>query len=307
MKYSDLRSLDLNGLVVLDALLSEQSVTRAAARVGLSTPAMSHALGRLRDQLGDPILTRAGRGMVQTERARKLEPRVRQILDDVRELFAAPERFDPSTLQREVTVHATDYVLEVMGVPLDRELARLAPLVDLQFRPNVPNDAEALRAGEADLAIGVYAALPPELKCVELFRERLVCVVRRDHPTIKRRLDLKRYVELPHIQVAPRGAKGGLVDDRLAQRGVARRIARIVPHFSVALELAARSDYLLTIPERLALSRADSLGLRVMAPPLELEPYPLKLLWHPRAHDDPAHRFVRELIRRVAKGARWKR
>lgn len=294
---------DLGILLALDALLQEGSVTGAARRVGLSTPAMSHTLARLRELLGDPLLVRAGRAMVLTPRAETLRPRIRDLCAAAAQALAPEAPFSPRELERAFVVHATDHVLTVLGPALDRLAREAAPRLTLRFAPNSPDDPEALREGDADLAIGIYGELPPELRTRILFTDRFVCVVRKDHPTIGKRLTLERFLALEHVQIAPRGRPGGYVDDLLAERGLARRVARAVPYTLAALLLVARTDDVLTVSERIARALAPAFGLRLLEPPLPLRPYALSLLWHPRFDGDPAHRFLRDLLVRAAEAS----
>lgn len=288
--------MDLSQLPTLDALLQESSVTGAARRVGLSTPAMSHALARLRVALGDPLLVRAGRTMVLTPRAQALRPRVHALMQEAQLALAPPLPFSPQTLERTFSVRVTDYVLTLLGLTLDRLLQHEAPGVDLRFVPNSPDDPALLREGESDLAVGIYGALPPELRSRQLLTDRLICVVRADHAAVGKRLTLDQFVRLPHIQVAPRARPGGYVDDMLAERGLQRRVVRAVPYFTTALQLAAQTDYVLTIPERVARLWAPQLRLRILDPPLALRPYALNLVWHPRFDADAGHRYLRDLF-----------
>jgi DNA-binding transcriptional LysR family regulator len=296
-----MQSSDLGLLVVLDALLQESSVTRAARRVGLSTPATSHALARIRDRFGDPILVRAGRGMVLTPRAEELRPLVRSAVVQAEQVLAAPEPFSPHTVDRAFVVSVTDYVLTLLGSTIDRLAREEAPGLVLRFVPNTLGDAAALRDGATDLAVGIYGDLPPELKMRELLTDRFVCALRRAHPAAKKRLTLARFCKLDHVQVAPRGQPGGYVDDLLAERGRQRRIARTTPFFGAALALVAEADYVLTVSERIARRAADARDLVLLPPPLPLEPYALNLLWHPRMDADPAHAWLRDLFVRAAK------
>jgi DNA-binding transcriptional LysR family regulator len=285
---------DLAMLLALDALLSEGSVTAAAKRLGLSTPATSHALARIRERLGDPVLVRAGRGMVLTPRAEALRPEVRELVDRARRTLAPPRPFAPAELERAFVVSASDYVLTVLGPTVDQALRELAPGVSLRVVPNAPDDPARLRDGSSDLAVGIYGELPPEMRARELLTDRFVCVARRGHPRIGKRLTLARFLELPHVQIAPRGAPGGYVDDVLRERGESRRVHRAVPYFRAALELVASTDDLLVVSERIARRLAPSLGLEVHELPLRLRPYALSLVWHPRFDADEGHRFLRE-------------
>lgn len=297
-----MESSDLGLLVSLDALLQEGSVTGAARRVGLSTPAMSHALSRIRERLGDPILVRAGRGMVLTPRAEALKPQVHSVVAEARQVLAPQRPFVARELSRTFVVHASDYVLTILGVVLDRMLNEEAPDACIRFVPNTTDDASELRDGGSDLAVGIYGDLPQEMRSRQLLTDRFVCVVRQEHPKVGKRLSFEQFVGLPHIQVAPRGKPGGYIDDVLRASGHSRKVVRAVPYFLTALQLAAQTDYVLTISERIA-KRFVPLGLRLVEAPIELRPYALSLLWHPRVDGDPGHRFLRELVARAAREA----
>lgn len=291
---------DLGQLTSLDALLQEGSVTAAARRVGLSTPAMSHALARLRERLGDPLLVRAGRAMVLTPRAEGLRPRIHTLVTEARQALLPQAPFAPRDLARSFVVPSTDYVLAVLGPTIDRLLWAEAPGVDLRFVPNAQDDASRLREGSADLAVGIYGDLPPELRQRQLLTDRFVCVVRADHPSVGKRLTLRELTTLPHVQIAPRGTPGGYIDDVLREKGLTRRVARAMPSFLSALQLVARTDYLLVVSERVARQLAGELGLRVLEPPLRLRPYALSLVWHPRFDGDFGHAYLREVFLRAA-------
>lgn len=291
---------DLSLLIPLDALLQEGSVSGAARRVGLSTPAMSHALARIRARLGDPILVRAGRGMVLTPRALALRDEVHAVVAAARRALEPTGELDPRDLARGFVVHASDYVLTVLGAAVDGLLRAEAPGVRLRFLPNTPDDAAPLREGGSDLAVGIYGELPGEMRRRQLLTDRLVAVVRAGHPALGARCTLEQYLAWPHIQVAPRGQPGGYIDDLLRARGCARTVARAVPYFWSALQLAAQTDYVLTLPERLARGAAPGLGLVLLEVPLPLRPYALSLLWHPRLEGEGAQRFLREVFVRAA-------
>lgn len=303
VEFHKMESTDLGILVSLDALLQEGSVTGAARRVGLSTPAMSHALARIRERLGDPILVRSGRGMLLTPRAEALKPRVHSVVAEARQTLEPERPFIARELSRTFVVHATDYVLTVLGLVVDRILREEAPAVCLRFVPNSADDPAILRDGGADIAVGIYGDLPQEMRSRQLLTDRFVCAVRKDHPAIGKRFSLQQFVRLSHIQVAPRGKPGGYLDDVLEERGLARNVARAVPFFVTALQLAAQTDYVLTVPERLAALLAPGLGLQILEVPLELRPYALGLVWHPRFDGDAAHSFLRDVFIRAAREA----
>lgn len=270
-------------------------MTRAARRVGLSTPAMSHALARMRERFGDPLLVRAGRGMVLTERARKIKPVVQNLVERAEELFTAGEDFVPAALNRQYVIRMTDYVPLVLGNTFDRLVREHAPQLRLVFVPTTVDDAEALRHGDADLAIGRYHDLPPELMTRKLITDRFVCVLRKSHPQAGQRMTVKRYVALDHVLVAPRGRPTGYLDAVLRERGYERRVFRAVPSFHAAAAMVADSDYVLTLSRRVATALALTLDLAIVEPPFKLEPYAVNLVWHPRLDADPAHRWLRAM------------
>lgn len=294
---------DFGLLATLDALLQEGSVTGAARRMSLSTPAMSHALARIRELLGDPVLVRSGRGMLLTPRAEALKDRVHAIVNDGRLALAAEGTFVARELAQTFVVRGSDYVLNVLGLVVDRILRAEAPAVCLRFAPNTPDDALHLRDGESDLAVGIYGDLPQEMRSRTLLTDRFVCAVRQDHPDIGKRISAEHFLRLPHIQVAPRGKPGGYIDDLLREKGVERKVARAVPYFVTALQLTAQTDYLLTISERIAKQLGPQFGLKILEVPFDMRPYALSLVWHPRFDGNPAHQFLREVFVRAAREA----
>jgi DNA-binding transcriptional LysR family regulator len=298
---------DLNLLFALDALLAEQNVSRAAVRVGLSTPAMSHALARLRKQLGDPLLVRAGQQMTATPRALDLRAQVAGLVAAARGVMAPPPVSDLRLLRRTFRLRTSDHLLAILGARLDRFL-RTAPDVLLHVQPSGRDDPALLRDGALDLAIGVYdyapySDLPSDLRIQQLWEDEFVCLVRRDHPTVRRKLSLAQFAALEHVQIAPRGNPGGYVDEMLGKHGLERRITRAVPFFMVGLQLLAETDYLMTTSSVFARRLARKFGLRIVAPPaaLGLEPYQVAQIWHPRDDRDPPHRWLREQVAAAAK------
>lgn len=295
-----MKRVDLNLLPVLDAILRTHSVSQAAAAVGLSKPAASHALARIRDQLGDPILVRAGQSWVLTERARTLAPRVQAALAEARGVLSAERPFEAKTLRREFRIHATDQMLSLLGLAIGHAVSAEAPHVALRFLPLAGDEAGALR-GELDLALGVFHDLPPEVRTQTLFEDRYVCVVRVEHATIRGKLTLDQYLAQRHVVIAPRGTAGSTVDAALAARKLARRAVRFVPYYASALEFVAASDCIATMSERLARHHAARYGLQLLAPPLELPRCAGAQVWHPRLDAEPAHAWLRRLVARLAK------
>ena len=293
---------DLGLLLALDALLQESNVTIAGRRLGLSTPATSHALARIRKRLEDPILVRAGRGMVLTPRAEQLRPKVRSLVEEATRVLDAATPFSAQGLSRTFSIYTTDHVLLILGPVVDRILRDEAPEVTLRFLPSVVDDWVPLRDGAADLSVCILGHFPQEFRTRKLFTDRFVCAVRQGHPKVGRKLTLDQYLALEHVVVSPLG-RPSHVDQVLSERGQRRRIRQIVPYFLAGLHVASTTDCILTVSDRAARALAETLHLRLMAPPLPLGSYPLHLLWHPRLENEPANRWLREVFERAAEEA----
>jgi DNA-binding transcriptional LysR family regulator len=300
-----LRSLDLNLIVALDALLEERSVTRAAHRVGITQSAMSHALARLRAVTGDALLVRTASGMVATARAEELGPPIRRALEGVATALRPPQPFDPMTAEARIRIGTGDYGEIVLLPSVVERLAKDAPRVDLRVVFQGDNPGDMLRSGDADLLLSpVFAAdAGPGIYTRKLFQERFVCVVRCDHPLAGKKLTLARYVAASHALISPRGKEGSVTDDALARMGLSRRVAVTVPHFLVAPHIVAQSDLILTLAARVADMLAAPLGLVLLDPPSELglEGFTMSAVWHERTHGDPAQRWIRDLFAEVAR------
>lgn len=309
MHAVNVAEIDLNLLVALQALLTERHVTRAAARMGLTQPAMSHALARLRETLGDPLLVRTKTGLQLTPRAVALVEPLARVLAGAGELLAPPQGFDPKTSTRRFRIATSDYMEIVLMPALLELLGREAPGLDVVLVRHAGKGVDQIEDGTADLIM-----IPPDrldrrsaaIFAQRILAEKFVCVVRVDHPRIAKSakaLTLDRYVELPHVLVSPSGGGAGIVDDALAKVGKTRRVAVVVPHFLVAPFLVERTDLVLTLAARIARSLAPAVNLRSLAPPpeLDLPGFEIRLLWHERDHADPAHTWLRERIAAVAK------
>jgi DNA-binding transcriptional LysR family regulator len=295
-----LHRVDFNLLPVLDAILRTQSVSKAAALVGLSKPAASHALSRVRAQLGDPILVRAGQRWVLTERARAIAVRVRAAVVEAQSVLSAERPFEPKSLRREFRIHATDHMLSLLGLQLGHAVTELAPQVSLRFLPLEDDEAAALR-GHIDLALGVFHGLPPELRTQTLFDDRYACVVRNGHSTVRGKISLEQYLALRHVVIAPHGASAHLVDTALSDHKLVRRAVRWVPYYTSALEFVSASDCIATMSERLARHHATRFELQVLTPPFELPTCAGAQVWHPRLEAEPAHIWLRQLVAKIAK------
>ncbi len=302
----NLAAIDLNLLNVLDALLAERHVTRAARRVGLTQSAASHALARLRTLLGDPLLVRGpGGAMLPTARAEALAPILRQALAALEAGLRGEPTFDPASAQRTFHVATGDYHELVLLPRLCAGLADDAPGCDLWVHPIADDPAPALIDGTADLALGVWRGRgwPSGIYEKRLFDETFVCVVRRGHPAAAQKLTLARYLALSHLLIAPRGTPGSFVDDALAAIGKRRRVAVAVPHFLVAPHVIASTDLVVTLASRVARTLAKPLGLTLLDPPLDLPGFTASMAWHERAHRDPAQRWLRDRLLAVSASA----
>jgi DNA-binding transcriptional LysR family regulator len=300
-EHEILAGLDLNLLVAFTALLEERHVTRAAHRLGLTQPAMSQSLARLRTMLKDPLLVRTKNGMMPTARAEAMREPLALALESIVRAIAPPVPFDPKVTARRWRLATSDYVELVLLPKLLPHLSTAAPRFDLRIVNHGAATNAELEDGKLDLAIVPGAPETGGFYGQKLFDDRFVCVVRKDHPTVKSRLSLEQYVALPHLLVAPRGDGGGSVDIALARLGKRRRVAVQVPHFLVTPHLLVQTDLVITLAERVARTFTEMFGLRILAPPLELEGFSMSLVWHERAHGDPAHAWLRTVIAKLAR------
>ncbi|OXM43604.1 LysR family transcriptional regulator [Amycolatopsis thailandensis] len=297
--------LDLNLLRVFDALLREGSVTAAAERLHLSIPAASRALGRLRRAMGDPILVRAGRGMVPTPFALRTAPRVRSLLDEASALISADRELAIGDLERTFTIRINDGVAATLTTAAVEATAAVAPGVVLRFVAEGSESTEALRDGSVDLDIGAGDVTAPDIRSMPLYRERVVGIVRADGPLGgKRHPTLAQLCRYPHVSASRRGRGRGPLDDVLEAAGLQRRVAAVVPTSAVAAFLVSSSDYVGLVPSRLAEQYGRSLGLRWFPIPADLPEIEVCLLWHARFDADPAQRWLRETIRDAFEASR---
>jgi DNA-binding transcriptional LysR family regulator len=302
MQAMHIAGIDLNLTVVLHALLSERSVSRAAKRIGLSQSATSHALARLRDLLGDPLFVRAPGGLVPTARAEAMANPLAVALSTLETTLMAPPAFDPRTTSRTFHVGASDYAEHVVMPTLLRRLAKVAPGMQVLVRPNMPDPMGALARGELDLVIDPARASGPgdRYRTAELWRDHFVGVVRRGHPLSRGKMTVERFAAARHAFVAPRGRLGGVVDDALEKLGRSRRIAFATPNFLVAPVVVAKTDLVITLAARVANEFARILPLVVFNPPFELPGFRIASFWHERQHADPSHAFLRDELSRVS-------
>jgi DNA-binding transcriptional LysR family regulator len=283
---------DFNLLIALDALLAERSVARAAQRLGLSASAMSRTLARLRDATGDPLLVRAGRGLVPTPRAAALAQRVKDLTQDVRAVLGPAPVLDIASLERVFVIRANDGFIDAFAARLVAALASEAPLVRLRFAPKPDKDVQPLREGLVDLEIGVLGETGPEMRVQSLFRDRFVAAVRDGHALLAQpNVTVAHYVAYGHVVTSRRGKASGPVDEALAAIGLVRQVVAVVASFPAALAIARDSDLIALVPERHIGSGMP--GIRIFPLPVQTPPITVSQLWHPRQEADAAHRWLR--------------
>jgi DNA-binding transcriptional LysR family regulator len=289
---------DFNLLVTLDVLLSEGSVAGAARRLQLSPSAMSRALSRLREVTGDPLLVRAGRGLVATPRALELRAQVGALVDGANAVLRPAEKLDLKKLERRFTLRTSEGFVETFGPALLRRIEAEAPKAILQFVAKPDKESAPLREGEVDIETGVIdLTTAPEMRALPLFEDRWVGVVRDGHPLATGKVTADRYVKAEHVHVLRRGLHSTDIDDAVSAAGLVRPIAIIVHGFAAALHLARQTELVATVPERHTAGLRQ--GMHAFALPLELPAFTLSMLWHPRMDGDLAHRWLRGLIRSV--------
>jgi DNA-binding transcriptional LysR family regulator len=294
---------DLNLLVTLDVLLAEGSVARAAQRLRLSPSAMSRALARLRETMGDPLLVRAGRGLVPTPRALELRERVGQLVEDAEAVLRPARKLRLKQLVRTFTLRTSEGFVENFGPDLIARVGDEAPGVRLRF-VNKPNkDSASLRDGSVDLETGVVVQTTgPEVRTQALFRDRFIGVVRNGHPLSRGEITPSRYASGKHISVSRRGLDKGPIDEALSPLGLEREIVTIVDGFSTALALARACDLIASVPERHTGNRRA--GMHSFPLPFPTPEFTVSLLWHPRLDADLAHRWLRGHVRDVCTAIR---
>jgi DNA-binding transcriptional LysR family regulator len=291
---------DLNLLVTLDVLLAEGSVARAAKRLRLSPSAMSRALARLRETTGDPLLVRAGRGLVPTRRALELRERVSGLVLDGQAVLRRVDTPNLKQLVRTFTLRTSEGFVESFGPDLIARVNKEAPGVRLRFMQKPDRDSTSLRDGTVDLETGVVGKMTgPEVRAQALFRDRFIGVVRKRHPLSQGKITPARYAAGGHILVSRRGLDKGPIDEALQPLGLQRPIVTIVGGFATALALARSSDLIATVPDRH--TRALRTGMHSFALPVSMPEITVSLLWHPRLDADPAHRWLRGCVRDACK------
>ena len=290
---------DLNQLFVLHAVLTENSVVRAAERLHLSPSAMSRALARVRETVGDPILVKAGRTLVPTPRATGMRDRVEQLIQDAQSLLLPTTAPDLRRVARTFTLRTSEGFVETFGPDLVRRVMKEAPGIRLRFVSRQTREAAALRDGSVDLETGVVdATTGPELRQLPLFTDRLVGVVRAGHKLRSARVTPANYAAAAHVGVSRQTVDKGWIDDALAALGLERGVMTTVSGFAAAIAVARGSDLVATVPERhTAALRAK---MHTFALPFTLPSLTVSMIWHPRMHADPVHAWLRDCVFKAA-------
>jgi len=289
-------ALDLNLLRYLLTLVQEGSVSRTAVRLGVTQPAVSAALKRLREAFGDPILVRSGQTMAPTPRAIEMAERLAPLLASVREMVEGRGAFEPERSRRTFTLMGSDYVQFFLLPRLCERLERQGAQVTLEHRSANPEKVQRwMESGQVDLGVGYLVFPPPALRSRLLFRDEQVCLMRRGHPALAGAFTIERFAALPHITIAPGGAGiyGVRIDALLKSMGIRRRVVLTLPSFLAVPHVISRTDAIATVPSRLARHFCGQLPLTVCQPPLELPAFEMSMFWHERVHSDAAHLWLR--------------
>ena len=300
--------VDLNLLVYLDVLLRERNVTRAADQLGITQPAMSNGLRRLREALNDPLLVRTSEGMTPTERALALQPRLRQILAELEQLIELPQAFVASDSTRLFRIMASDYAESTL-IPALLSALR-AQAAGVRFDILTPSDVSIadVEKGKVDMAINRFDYLPQSFHQTTVWRDNFACLMSRDHPALNR-FDLDSYLASQHVWVSKTGMGVGVgmspgdpqrlgwVDEALAELGHQRQIRLFTRHYQVAALLARQPDLIATLPRQVARVHSEDPALVALPPPFPIVPIELKMAWSPLLHHDAGHTWLRRLIR----------
>jgi DNA-binding transcriptional LysR family regulator len=308
----NIERVDLNLLVYLDVLLREKNVTRAAEHLGITQPAMSNILKRLRLTFEDPLLIRSSEGMTPTERARDLQPQVREALGNLNQIFESPEDFRPRSSARVFRIMAADYAEATLIPALAKAMRTESPNVVLDFLTPSDVSYRDMEQGKVDMAINRFTEIPQSFHQVTVWKDTFSCLVHRDSPMADN-FNLKTYLEAQHIWVSKTGMgvgfgmnpdqSGGLgwIDQALGRLGKKRKIAIFTRHYQMPALLAENADLVATLPTRVARLQADNAKLVIRDTPFHIPEFELKMAWSPLLHHNAAHRWMRQLILFVAR------
>lgn len=299
MREVNLRSIDLNLLVVLDALLDHCHVSNAASAAGMSQPAMSRALGRLRDVIGDPLLVRSDEGLAMTPTAAALQPKLKEVLSGIRGLVASRD-FDPLLWRGHTTIASTDNQTTLLLPRIISRLSRQAPFLDVNVVPMTSATTDLMLRGEIDLGFGVVgSSITNPLIAEPLYKDHFVSLLRKDHPGLQD-WGLERFLALNHVLVTIIGSGPVALDQALEKLGRCRRIALKLPHFFAAISIVAQSDMVVSLPVSVARRFADENGLVILETPVETPTVEIAAFWPPVMDAEPSHQWLRSVVRSAA-------
>lgn len=293
----NLRSLDLNLLLLFDAVYTERNISRAAVKLNLSQPAVSNSLARLRERLDDPLFLRTAQGMVPTPRAKMLAEPIHQALDLIESSLRSQDEFDFSVSNRTFVIAVEDYGETVIMPRFVDWLSKVAPSVRIRIRPE-PGALlrEELKEGKVDFALDYFVLRDEAFKNQCVMTDTLLSMIRPDHPDIDDKLSLDTYLKMRHAVLVPRTAAMPMIDLALAKRGLQRQVAVEVPHFLSMPLLVQKTNLICTLPKRMAMLYADHFRLRVLKPPLRIPHFPIFLIWHQSLQEDIGHRWLRNSL-----------
>ena len=295
---------DLKLLQCFEVLMTERSVSRAAARLNMSQPALSHALARLRHAFDDPLLLKGDREMTPTRRALALQVQVHDLLATAERLVRTPSAFVPATARIKFTIMAAEHVEHLLAPPLVTDLQKEAPGVDIEFcQANREHALRLLERGEIDLRLGWWPEPAAKLRYRLLFRDRLVCIARRGHPQFGEKLAADDFVSTPHVRILTRSGPSYRAIDQAV--GLLHRKLRVAVRVQNAFDVSnviASSDFIATMPHRQARMLAQKFPLQILRLPLNVPDVRIAMYWHEHTHKEPGHRWFRERVAEIAKG-----
>jgi DNA-binding transcriptional LysR family regulator len=302
---TELRNFDLNLLLAFKLLVEESSVSRAAEKLFVSQPAMSHILRKLRRQLDDPILVKTSAGMAPTPRAQALLEPIAGILRGVERVLRTPDQFSPADSQRRFVIATSDYVEFTLLPKLTEAINKRAPNIEIHVRHPINKRPEtAIEEGEIDLVIGFDAIfnLPSYFCHQKLFSDKIVCIARQEHPNISgNEMSFEQFIASRHMLISRRETGTGLIDDYLEERGLVRKTSLVVPNFLSAPWIVANSDLVLSLPLRIAEQFARLAPLKIFPVPIDLPTYDLIMIWRPQQEKEPDHQWLRGEILEICR------
>lgn len=299
--------VDLNLLVYLDVLLREKNVTRAAEKLGITQPAMSNGLRRLRELFNDPLLIRSSEGMRPTERALDIQPKIRRILEETQYILEPKQEFKPLTARRVYRIMASDYAEATLLPTLIKHIRSEAPNIILDFLTPSDVSYQDMEQGRVDMAINRFNEIPQSFHQTTIWTDSFSCLINSRNPIVQN-FNLKSYLAAQHIWVSKTGMgvgfgvnpdkSGGLgwIDQALARIGQKRKITIFTRHYQMPGLLAQNNDLIATLPTRVAIMQAENPNLVIKDPPFYIPPFELKMAWSPLLHRNPAHQWLRRLI-----------